>query len=128
MTISLEDVTTMAKNSKDSQTKQSLQIPIRWGSANHLQTVYANNVFITHAGGKEFFLVFGELTPPVDILNTNSPPEYVEITPVVRIALTPESMIQITEAMSGNLESYIQKMTEAEGDDNDEADFYNNGE
>lgn len=69
---------------------KSMQIPLYWGSDKNLQTTFANQLFITHSGG-EFYLVFGEVILP-PFLNASELPDELEITPKVRLAVTPTAM------------------------------------
>jgi hypothetical protein len=71
-------------------------------------TIYANQLLITHAG-PEFFLVFGVVTPvlvgPDEQLDvTELGP--LTVTPVAKIAVSPETMATMAEAIQNNVESY----------------------
>lgn len=91
-------------------------IRLVWGTTDNLATVYANQLVITHAG-PEFYLVFGEVFPPLFRergLTSETLPEAVEIKPLVRIALTPEAMLVIADAINNNIEKFMQKIKLAE--------------
>lgn len=90
-------------------------INIKWPETiQDVPTQYANALWITHAG-PEFFLVFGEFTPPpVGV----EPPDAIEIRPIVKIAVTPDAMLSMAEAIRENVQKYQEKLRqEAEGED-----------
>ena len=84
-------------------------IPIRWGKSDQLETVYANNLFITNAGS-EFYLVFGEVAPPTESAGGQPPPKFVEVKPVVRIAISPQAMIQIANVIGQNVSRFMDRL------------------
>jgi hypothetical protein len=84
--------------------KNPLAIRLLWGSMTEIPTVYANQLFIAHTGG-EFYLIFGELTPPPD-LDRDNPPDYLEIRPVAKIALSTENMLRVAEVIGENVSQY----------------------
>lgn len=84
---------------------KEFRIRLKWGSSEAIDTIYANHLFVTHAGG-EFYLVFGELEPVFEI-DRDNPPEYLEITPVAKIAVAPESMVKFAEAIEENIAKYM---------------------
>jgi len=75
----------------------AVQIPLKWGSGEHLDTVCVNHVFITGAGA-ELYLVFGELVMPIS-LGPEEIPKTLEIVPKVRLAVTPDAMRNMARAM-----------------------------
>lgn len=89
-----------------------IRVPIRtaWQSdvISEVPTIYANQLLITHAG-PEFFLVFGVVTPlPVSPdeelgLTELSP---LPVTPVAKIAVSPDAMATMAETIQGNVETY----------------------
>jgi len=96
--------------------EQEVKIPLRWPEKVDLPTIYANNLFISHAG-QEFFLIFGEVTPPVW---TEATPERlrelksIEIKPVAKIAISPEAMPAIAKAIQENVEKFLAKKAKGE--------------
>ena len=78
-----------------------IEIPVIWGSAHDAPTVYANQLLISHAGA-EYYLVFGELVPPLVLDNSNLPAK-IEIKPLVKIAVTHEMMLRFAEAIQTNI-------------------------
>jgi hypothetical protein len=96
--------------------EQSIQVPMVWGDWKNTQTTYANHLFITHQSG-EFYLVFGELSHPMVIQPTQeSIPDRVEITPVARIALTPETMVRFAEVIASNVNKFLETQEHGESD------------
>ena len=98
---------TTKKNSEVS-VPENLEIKIRWGDATEISTIYANNLVITHAGS-EFFLVFGEIPPILELDKDKIPGELV-IKPVVKLAITPENMSKIAEVISTNVANHNKKI------------------
>ena len=92
--------------------KDPLAIQLTWGSMTEIPTVYANQLFIAHTGG-EFYLLFGELTPPPD-LDRDDPPDYLEIRPVAKIALSTENMLRVAEVIGENVSQYRAKLRREE--------------
>ena len=86
------------------------RLRLRWRENEELTTLYANHVYVSHAGN-EFYLVFGEVVPPniADESDFETLPEYLDITPVARIAIAPDAMLKIVGAISSNVEAYMGK-------------------
>ena len=95
------------KNDEQKSEDQRVRIPVRWGKTDSLQTLYANQMFVTH-GGTEFYLVFGESMPPV-ILDRAELPEAIEIKPLVRIAVSTERMEAFIEVLNKNFQRFRDK-------------------
>lgn len=83
-----------------------IQVRLRWGSDAGLDTVYVNHAKITHSG-PEFYILFGELVMPI-IVGEEYPEEMV-ITPKVRLAISPDQMIEISKVIQTNCEHYLEK-------------------
>ena len=96
-----------------------VQLKIRWQDAHDLPTLYANQVYISHAGG-EFYVLFGELQQPV-LINV-TPDELAEegevpVKPVAKLVFTPECIATISEALQDNVRKYwAQQQLETEED------------
>ncbi len=86
---------------------RAVQVRLKWASAKDLVTVYVNHMTITHAG-TEFYLTFGELLVP-PFMEAQDVPEELEITPKVRLAISPEAMNAIARVIQENLEKFIEK-------------------
>lgn len=97
-----------------------LEVRLVWAPDQNLQTIYANHFFITHAGD-EFYLTFGELIPPV--IQNESVAELrekigdsLEILPLVRLAIAPDAMLRIAEAIRSNVTTYISRTSNEEAE------------
>jgi hypothetical protein len=81
--------------------EQDGEILLQWLEMFDLPTIHANRLFISHAG-REFLLIFGEVTPPV---KTKATPEQLqesestEIKPVAKISVSSEAMPAIVKAI-----------------------------
>ena len=82
-----------------------VQVRLKWGSAEDLDTIYVNHLNITHSG-PEFYLTFGELPLP-PIMSEEEISQELEIKPVVRLAITPDAMKSIANAIQINMERYL---------------------
>ena len=72
-----------------------------------LQTVYANHLMVSHASGNEFYLIFGEASPPTAMLR-GEVPKHVSIRPVVKIAVSPGSMMRMAAAIEKNASTFAE--------------------
>ncbi len=98
----------MATNNADKKGHlNSVEIKLVWSDASNIPTIYANNLYITHAGS-EFYLVFGELAPTME-LDIDNLPEKLEVKPVAKIAISHENMIKFADVISGNVAKYNEK-------------------
>jgi len=110
----------MEKQDSEKWRGAEVRLRLRWQDASDLPTLYANQVYISHAGG-EFYVIFGEVQQPVLV---NLTPEElqkiaeVEVKPVVKLVFTPETMISIAEAIADNIRKFQQRQ---EGRKEDEA-------
>ncbi len=92
---------------------ERIEIRTRWGSSDHLPTLYANELLITHAG-REVYIVFGETIPPL-VLKKEDLPAELTIKPVARIAVSRDAMKKFADAIITNLRKLEQKeRTEAQ--------------
>ena len=99
----------------DSEVK-GVAIRLQWESAEDVPTTYANHLYISHAGGNEFYLTFGELGPQVD-LDKDNPPECLKIRPVAKLAVSPPNMVRFLEVMRDNIEKFREGFTVSDGGD-----------
>lgn len=103
-------------NEKKSQKIEAVQkmeaVPIKliWGASEKAPTIYANHLYITHAGN-EFYLVFGELSPFLD-LDAENLPEHLEIQPKIKIAVSPENMVKFADAIQENVTKFKQNLSD----------------
>ena len=83
-------------------------IQIKWGSVENLPALYANQLFISHGGENEFYLIIGHLSPPIGSSVSDYPDE-LEIKPIAQLVLSPETMRTFVNAMGENLRKYEDK-------------------
>ncbi len=91
-------------------------VKLRWDDNTGLPTVYANQAIVSHAGGHEFYLIFGEALVPAVVLQGESIEE-VHVRPVAKIALTPQTMMRVADAVQQNVARFketAQALTKAE--------------
>lgn len=88
---------------------QMVEIKLKWEDNPDLQTIYVNHIVITHTG-PEFYLIFGEVVMPATIEKLNDClPTELSIVPKVRLAISPEQMKPIAEAIYNNVQKYLEK-------------------
>lgn len=102
----------------------AVTIKLRRSPTDDLETKYANHFLITFSG-TEFYLLFGEVVPPaiLDENDLDNVPEFVDIKPVARLAVSPATMLKITEAINRTVRNSLQRMS-LPGDE-DESSIYN---
>ncbi len=86
----------------------SVTIKLRRSTTDDLDTIYANHFLITFTG-TEFYLIFGEVIPPalVDEDDLSAVPEFVDIKPLARLAITPATMLKITDAINRTVKNTL---------------------
>ena len=97
------------KKEDDAPRPDQISVDLRWGDDKDLSTLYANNLHVTHQGG-QFYLVFGEITPPLIVdFKKEAPklPREWKINPLVRIAVTPQIMARFADAIKDNFEKFL---------------------
>ncbi len=101
----------MAENSEKDESSIVRSIPAIFGKdAITMPTVYANHLFVSHAG-PEFFLIFGVVTPPFILPGDEAKfaeLKEVEAAPVAKIAVSPESMLAMAKTIQTNVEKYLE--------------------
>jgi hypothetical protein len=98
---------------------RKVDLPAVWGSHDHLDTIYPTNLHITQADG-EFHLVFGEIFFP-QAMDTEECPDRVEIKPVAKLAIPPEVMLSIADALNKNVNAYLSQQAGRSDDPGGEA-------
>lgn len=93
----------MAKDKSGNEEGKVVKIVWNWDIPQ--ETIYANQVRVTHGGQQEFYIHFGELPYPAVIRGEEIPDE-LWVTPKARIVVTPEKMEEIVRVLSENLETY----------------------
>jgi hypothetical protein len=103
---------------KEANGKQprKVELPTAWGSHDHLDTLYPTNMYVTQSGG-EFYLVFGELSFPRSLDNEECP-DRVEIEPIARLAVCPEVMLSIADALNESISTHLSQWA-GQSDDSD---------
>lgn len=104
----------MPEDKKVSTEEVAKVVKINWLPQDGLSTVYANHLIVSHTGN-EFYLVFGELVPPAP----GKVPEELDVIPVARVAVSPESMLRMMGALQKNVSGYQQRLKEEHQDDDD---------
>ena len=89
--------------------ENEMPILLSWGDTSRIPTVYANQLLITHAGN-EFYLVFGELFPPL-VTDRENLPESIEITPLIKVAITRDNMISFTQLIECTIRAVHTKVS-----------------
>lgn len=99
---------------------QALAIPLEWGSGEDIPTLYANQLIITHSGGKEFYLVFGEAVLPLQTLlnlGKENLPKSVPVKPLAKIAVSPQTMIEFANLININVNNFLRKSENSTDED-----------
>jgi hypothetical protein len=85
------------------------KIRILWDPGEDIQLVFANQLNISHAGGKEFHLTFGQLIPPIVFgLEEDEIPDSISVKPVAKIVVSPDVMQEFVTAMNDNYQRFKQ--------------------
>jgi hypothetical protein len=78
-----------------------------WGSNENTPVLYANHMQVSHAGGTEFHVTFGHLTPPLTMgLGEHELPEKLSVKPLVTIVASPDVMEAFVAVLTSNLEDF----------------------
>src|SRR5690242_6212270 len=93
------------------------EVPVKWPLTVELPTLYANQLYVTHAGA-EFYFVFGEVNVPIFVAyDAGEAPTSVTVKPLAKIVVTNETMAQFVEAINRNYARYItQQLSSDNGD------------
>ncbi len=91
-----------------SENPETSVVKLVWRAPHDLPTVYANQVYVTHAGG-EFFIVFGEALLPA--INDALPSE-IEVKPVAKLVLSPQMMQQTVRVLAENFGKFEARVQE----------------
>lgn len=98
----------MVSKNDDQQPVGLRDIRVRWREGiEEMPTSYANHFFMSHAG-PEFFLIFGVVTPPTILPGEQYLAEELKALPVAKIAVSPEVMIMIADAIQDNVRKYME--------------------
>ena len=98
--------------------KQEKAIRVVWGSEENTELVYANQIYVSHASGTEFNIVFGQLSPPLTVgLRESELPDQLEIKPVAHIIASPDVMREFVRVLVENLENLEKRVRNKEFED-----------
>lgn len=90
---------------------EGITIRVVWPESVDLPTVYANQLYIQHTNN-EFFLIFGDMMPPIAAGSHDERRKKLEslseitIRPVVKLAMSPPAMLRMAEAVQENVEKF----------------------
>jgi hypothetical protein len=86
------------------------EIRILWSSDDDLPSLYANHLYVSHAGDTEFHLIFGHLSPPITLnLKEDELPENVIIKPVAKLVIGPKAMEAFLTILNDNWEKFDER-------------------
>lgn len=91
--------------SNEAELEKTVSVPLIWQSPRDLPTIYANDVYVTHAG-REFQMVFGEMQLPVVNQDIG---ESVEVKPVAKIVVSYGMMEVLLRTLATNFETWQRK-------------------
>lgn len=100
------------KKSSKTQSQEKVEVKLVWDKPAEAPTLYANNLIISHSGN-EFYLVFGEMEPWLELEPSTIPIE-LRIKPLVKIAISNENMLKFTKIISGNVNNFKVSSTRKE--------------
>lgn len=93
-------------SSSDNEIREK-KVRILWDDGESVSVAYANQLYISHAGGKEFHLTFGHLAPPILFgLEEDEIPESVSIQPIAKIVVSPDAMKEFVDALNENFSKF----------------------
>jgi hypothetical protein len=95
--------------------KKEKMLRVVWGTNENTPVLYANNIQVSHAGGTEFHITFGHLSPPLTLgLEESELPDKVVIKPLTTIVTSPAVMRAFVEVLKGNLAQFEARLKESE--------------
>jgi len=100
----------MARKVGEPASQKGVPISLKWPEDIDLPTVYANQLAISYTG-QDFYLVFGEAVPPTAVSHSDSAGggKSIIIKPVVRVAVSHQSMLRIVDAITKNFAEFMKK-------------------
>lgn len=93
---------------EQSPTTQSIKLS--WQNSFDIPSTYANALMAAHSGN-EFYLIFGEVQLPFGE-ETTELSNSLEVRPLVKIVLTPDSMVRFLEVMQDNIQKFERHQSE----------------
>lgn len=85
---------------------RDVTISLRWKPSDHLPSIYVNQLRVVHTNN-EFYLIFGEVDPVTLDIDVDNPPEYLDVRPVVKLAVSPARMPNFVEVLRKNLQKFV---------------------
>lgn len=83
------------------------QFRLQWGPLDSTDTVYATHFYIMHTG-REFFLLLGEIDPPIfDGVNQAELTDVITVKPRVKVALSVEAMGDLVGVLNINFSKFL---------------------
>ena len=102
----------MAEQEKPEKEKM---VRVVWGSNENTPVLYANHIQVTHAGGTEFHVTFGHLSPPLTFgLDESEIPDKVIVKPLTTIVTSPDVMRAFVDVLKGNLAQFDARLQKGE--------------
>jgi hypothetical protein len=96
---------------KDVEQQEGITLTVKWGSFDALPSLPANQFIISHIEN-QFYLLFGEVTPPA-LTNLQQQkgdlPQTLEVKPLAKIVVPEGFMEKIAKAINGQLEKLVTK-------------------
>lgn len=84
-----------------------------WDSSDELPTLYSNQLIVTHGGESEFHIIFGHLTPPLILAESEDEiPDQLIIKPIAKIVVTSQTMKKFVDVLSKNLKGFEERVKE----------------
>lgn len=100
------------KSGNKPETQEAVEVRLVWDKPAEVPTMYANNLIISHSGS-EFYLVFGETEPWLE-LDSSIIPSELKIKPIVKIAISHKNMLKFAEIIEGNVNQFKEMSTSKE--------------
>jgi hypothetical protein len=80
---------------------------LQWGALDSVDTIYATHFYIMHTG-REFFLLLGEVDPPIfDGTNPAELTDVITVIPRVKVALSVEAMGDLVGVLNTNFSKFL---------------------
>ena len=95
----------MSDSKQADAAEEAVQVSLTWDTDSRIPTIFANQFLISRMG-PQFYLVFGEVEPPLvpDLKVALGSSLKLPVRPVAKIAVTPETMLAIAKAINTNLD------------------------
>jgi hypothetical protein len=119
----------MSPSGHGSQTPDRRPLTLRWGALDDLPLLFANQL-LSQARPQDgmLYITFGQATPPPFVGSADAVREQVdaveslEIKPLFRLAITPDTLREFIRVLRGNLDKYEQGLARLESIKREAAD------